>query len=207
MAKRTPRTFLAIGAQFDADLASVQLAEPTAGITYAFSLLVLPQHWDIAHACGLSRTLIKKLRGRKAFEDRGTEDERIDTEGALAEILMAMLLEKAGAQIAPLVAHKPDSGGVDVVLDGRRLDVKSIGQAKTLVNINCRQHAEKFAEAYVLVRFTRADVADVFVVSHDAVTAMKRVECLRGTPLDPRRYFYSARMPTNFEPLPEETEV
>lgn len=105
------------------------------------------------------------------------------------------------------MAHKPDSGGVDVVLEGRRLDVKSIGQAKTLVNINCRQHAEKKAAAYVLVRFTRADVADVFVVSHQAVSAMKRVECLRGQPLDPRRYFYSARMPACLEPLPEEVEA
>lgn len=197
-----------MGDRIDAEMAAQALTQETVeGITYAFSVVIDPRMRDSAHACELCRTLIKKLRGRKAFEDRGAEDERIDTEGALAELLMAMLLERAGVEIAPLVAHKPDSGGVDVMIDGKRLDVKSVGQTKRLVNINCRQHTAKAAEAYVLVRLTRSDVADVFVVSRDAGSAMKRVECLRGAPLDPGRYFYSARMPACLESLPEVVEV
>lgn len=105
------------------------LLEQNASPTYAFSLVIESLHWDVGHACGLSRTLIKKLRGCNAWENRGADDERIDAEGALAEVLVAMLLDKApNITIAPLVAHMPDAGGVDITIDGKRLDVKSIGR-------------------------------------------------------------------------------
>lgn len=196
-----------MGDRADALTGAKLLAEPPSCLAYAFSLAIEPRHWDAAHACSLSRTLIKKIRGRQDFEARGADDERIDTEGAIAEILMALLLEKAGALIAPLVAHKPDSGGVDITLDNKRLDVKSIGKGLELCNINSRQHVDKAIDTYVLVQLTRADVADVFVVSHAGVTSWKQNTFIREAPLDPRRYYFSTRMPTNLEALPKETEV
>jgi len=202
------RTYAALGEKNDASWVSARLLSADAQIRYVCSVAVDSRHWDIAHACGLSRTLIKKLRGRQAFEARGADDERIDTEGALAEVLAALLLEKAGALIAPLVAHKPDSGGVDITLADIKIDVKSIGQGRQFVNINCQQHVTKAPGTYMLVHFTRADVADVYAVSAQGVGAWKPVTFFRGAPLDPRRYYFSARLPASaLEPLPEETEA
>lgn len=185
------------------------LLQQTSAPTYAFSVAVEAMHWDAAHACGLSRTLIKKLRGRNAWENRGPDDERIDTEGALAEILVAFLVDKTpNTTIAPLVAHKPDSGGVDIVIDGKKLDVKSIGQGKTSINVNQAQHVVKGAAAYVLVHLARSDVADVYVVNCESVSSWKLNTFLRGASLDPRRYYYSMRLPSgDMEALPVEAEA
>ena len=211
-AQKQPRTFLAAGDKKDSLKAASLLTAEQTGITYAFSVAIDSRHWDAAHACGLSRTLIKKLRGQRAFESRGaTEDERIDTEGALAEILIAMVLEKAGAKVSPLVAHKPDSGGLDVEIEGKQIDVKSVGQGRTLININQRTHERKPAHGYVLVRFVRADVADVYVVGYAAVQkpAWQHVTCLRGQALDPGRHYFSCKLPNAglLEDLPEEAEA
>lgn len=210
--QKAPRQFLAFGDKKDALAAAALLTAEQPGITYAFSVAVDSRHWDAAHAVGLSRTLIKKLRGQKAWESRGAaEDERIDTEGSLAEILIAMVLEKAGAKVSPLVAHKPDSGGLDVEIGGKALDVKSVGQGKTLININEWTHDRKPAHAYMLVKFARADVADVYVVNYGAVQkpAWQHVTCLRGQALDSGRYYFSCRLPAAglLEDLPEEAEA
>ena len=196
-----------MGDKQDALASAVALLTLPASIQYVGSVALESRLWDAAHACGTSRTLIKKIRGRKDYEARGADDERIDTEGALAEIVMALLLEKANADIAPLVAHKPDSGGVDITLDGKKLDVKSIGQGRLYVNINCRAHIDKPADAYVLVHLVRADVADIYCVAAKAVEGWKQNTFLRGAPLDPRRYYYSAKLPAELEALPEETEA
>lgn len=203
------RKFLAPGYKQDALAAATAVVQQPSTPTYAFSMAIEPLAWEVGHACGLSRTLIKKLRGRKAHEERGTDDERIDTEGALAEVLIAMLLDKApSVTIAPLVAHKPDTGGVDITVDGKRLDVKSIGQAKVFINVNEPQHRDKAAAAYVLVHFARADIADVYVVGCETVATWKLNKFLRGAPLDPRRWYYSMKLPSgDMEALPVEVEA
>jgi hypothetical protein len=172
-------------------------------MTYAFSLAIEPLAWEAAHAVGLGRTLIKKLRGRQAWEGRGEHDERIDTEGALAEILLSQLLDKAGATLAPLVAHKPDFLGVDILLAGKRLDVKSIGQGRASCNINAKQHAAKYADAYLLVRLTRSDVADVFVVSQAGVSSWDHRTEYNRVPMEPGRHYYTGRLPTTLPALAE----
>lgn len=196
-----------MGDKQDALASAAALLALPAAIQYVGSVALEDRLWDAAHACGTSRTLIKKIRGRKDYEARGADDERIDTEGALAEIVMALLLEKAGAEIAPLVAHKPDSGGVDITLDGKKIDVKSIGQGRLFVNINCRSHVDKPADAYVLVHLVRADVADVYCIAAKGVENWKQNTFLRGSPLDPRRYYYSAKLPSDLGALPEEMEA
>jgi hypothetical protein len=173
--------------------------------SYACSVVIEDAHWNAAHAVGLSRTLLKKIRGQEEHERR-EEETRIDTEGALAEILVAFLLEKSGATIAPLVAYKPDRG-VDIVLADKKLDVKSVGQAKAYCNINTSAHTSKAPAAYIVVRFTRSDTADIFVVNAEGVSSWKQNTFAYGKPLDPRRYYYSAKLPTNLEPLPEEAEA
>lgn len=202
----TARNFLSFGVKADSIKAAALLLQSAKVPTYAFSVAIDPGHRSAAHACGLARTLIKKVRGRKAHEERGDDDERIDTEGALAEILMALVLEKApDVQVAPLVAHKPDAGGVDITLAGQKLDVKSVGQARVFVNINQAQHTDKAAAAYVMVHLVRDDVADVYVVSCEHVAGWRLNTNLRGVALDPRRYYYSMKLPTGgLEALPVE---
>jgi len=208
MATPTRREFLALGDYKHARRAAELLLQTTEAPTYAFSIIIGGLAWEAAHACGLSRTLIKKLRGRKEHEGRGDDDERIDTEGALAEILLAHVLDKApDVSIAPLVGHKPDSGGVDITLQGHRLDVKSVGQTKTYININEWQHVGKAAAVYVLCHFASPEVADVYVVSAASVAepTWKLNKFLHGKPLDPRRYYFSTRLPKDqMEPLPVE---
>lgn len=202
----TKRVFLSLSGRLDSQLAAAEILKPTpSGPRYAFSVAISPAHWDVAHAVGLSRTLIKKLRGRKAHEDRGAADERIDTEGALGEVLAALLLEKAGVKCAPLVAHKPDSSGIDLQLEGQALDVKTVTQARTGVNINQRAHLDKLPAFYLVVRFARGDVADFYAVEAPLVSSWRLNTNNRGVALDPHRYYYSANLP-RMESLPEEVE-
>lgn len=49
---------------------------------------------------------------------------------------MAFALEKSGAAIAALVAHKPDTGGVDITIGDIRLDVKSIGEGSKQIALH-----------------------------------------------------------------------
>ncbi len=180
-------------------------------IGYICSVVLDDALWAVAHNCGQSRTQIKQYRGRRAYEGRGADDARIDAEGALAELVAGFVLEKAGATLSPLVAHKPDAGGVDVMLGDKRIDVKSIGQGRVYVNVNCKAHVEKPADRYMLVHLVRADIADIYVVDARAVEGWRQTTFLYGVPLDPRRYYWSARLPAGqlpaLEPLEEAAEA
>lgn len=208
MAAKQVRTFINAAHKADSERAATLVNDAASenGIKYVFSMPVLPAHWEIAHATGLARTLIKKLRGRLEGEDRGDDDERIDTEGCLAELLVSLALERSGAEIAPLVAHKPDSSGLDVKSGGKRLDVKSISQARDCICINHQTHTRKKPDAYILVHLIRADTADVYVVSSAAVSSWYLATTLKKRPIPPRRFFYIKTMPAVLEPLPPETE-
>lgn len=204
----TKRIFLSLDDRIDSELAAAEILKPSSepGLRYLYSVSIPGSAWDIAHPCGLARTLIKKTRGRKAYEARGSDDERIDTEGCLGEYLAATLLGRAGAICAPLVAYKPDSSGVDITLEGHGIDVKSVTQARYGVNINQRAHLNKAPAFYLVVRFARGDVADFFLVAAAEVSNWRLNTNNRGVALDPGRYYYSATLP-RLEALQEEAEA
>lgn len=153
------------------------------GFEYIGSVTVTPSDLHVAHAIGLARTEIAKANRLTSSKfRRGAEtDERIDTEGALGEWLTANILERAAdLAVAAFVAHKAPKGEVDLVLEGKRIDVKTIGVvAGRNCNINAEQHAAKAPAAYLIVHLAGVDadgnptVADLFVVKAADLTVPK----------------------------------
>jgi hypothetical protein len=165
------RVFLARNDQIDAMLAAASLESAVnegEGFQYIASVAIRPQDWDVAHAIGLARTSIAKANSLNSSKfRRGENDERIDTEGALGEWLVATLLAKSGAEmdVAAFVEYKAPKGEVDLVLAGQRIDVKTIGQAGGRnCNINREQHFAKKPAAYLVVHLVSGLVADLYVV-------------------------------------------
>lgn len=198
--QKQERVFLASPAQLSAALEAAVAADGP-GFIYLCSANITPQMWDAAHAIGLARTLIKKLRGQKAHENRGEDDERIDTEGALAELIAATAVaEKIGATVAPLVAHKP-SGDTDITWRENKLDVKCAGQGRICACINVQAHSRKVPRVYIIVHLVRADIADIYAVPGAHVPqAWRYVSTMRGAALPPGRHYYMHKMPAI--PLP-----
>lgn len=205
----SPRNFVDTNNKKEASAAAQNAVGLTAapGIHYAFSLPITPELWDAAHMVGQARLHIKKIRGRADHEARGADDERIDTEGALAEILAGFVFDHVGAEIAPLVAIKPDSEGLDITHGDMSLDAKSVGQGRDSICINQHAHNRKAADAYLLVHLVRDDVADVYVASHATVSSWYLATTIKGRPLDPRRYFYISKLPKGLEALPAKDEA
>jgi hypothetical protein len=157
------------------------------GFVYIGSTTVTPSDNTVAQAVGAARTAIAKANNLNSTRfRRGTEDERIDTEGALGEWLVANLLEGSGADlaVAAFVAHKAPKGEVDLVLAGSRIDVKTIGAAAGRnCNINYTQHAAKAPDAYLVVHVASARkvseteyvplMVDLFVVNASELTVAK----------------------------------
>jgi hypothetical protein len=187
MAQLTKRTFLTrnditIAAKTAASI-TVAIATGT-GFEYIGTVAVTPTDLRVAHAIGLARTEIaraNKLNSSK-FRRGAETDERIDTEGALGEWLTANILERSGADldVAAFVAHKAPKGEVDLILEGSRIDVKTIGAScNRNCNINAEQHAAKAPAAYLVVHLAGVDaagtptVADLFVVKAADLTVPK----------------------------------
>lgn len=79
-------------------------------MAYLFSVAVTPADWNAAHSVGAARSAIATARGRNSGTYRpGADDERIDTEGALAELAIFGVLDRVADYCAPLVEHKPDA--------------------------------------------------------------------------------------------------
>ncbi|MNU44079.1 hypothetical protein D3C71_328850 [compost metagenome] len=170
-ATSSDRAFLERNSRLDADLALAALESGIEAddITYAFSVAVTPDDWAAAHAVGLARTALAKTRGRySSAYRRGADDERIDTEGAIAEIALYAVLDRSEALTAPLVTYRPEPAA-DLEFEGYSFDVKSVSQSKTRVCINARAHNSRPVSAYVLARITSERVIDVYVVGHAAV--------------------------------------
>lgn len=184
-------------------LAATEQVSSAKGFVYLSSVCVTPEHWAIGHAIGQARMLIKKFRGRKEHENRGDQDERIDTEGALAEFLACSMLQPLGRLVtaSPLVAYRPDSQGIDLKVGDRLIDVKSVGQGKDCAFINAEAHARKLPAGYLLCHFARADIADFYLVAHDEVSRWVYVDKLRGQTIPVERHFYRCRLP--YKPLPQ----
>lgn len=147
------------------------------GFTYIGSVDVTPADWLVARNVGAARTAIAKANGLNSSRHRrGDADERVDAEGALGEWLAACLLERCGADlaIAAYVAHKAPKGEVDVILGGKRIDVKAMGPAAGRnVNINAEQHVVKRPDAYLLVQLVTESLADMYVVRAAELTLAK----------------------------------
>lgn len=163
------RVFLARNDKIDSALAATALADAMSagsGFEYIASLEIRPDDWDVAHAVGVARTTIAKAGKLNSSKfRRGDQDERIDTEGAMGEWLTAGLLHRAGADAAALVAFKAPKGEVDLILEGKRVDVKTMGQTSgRQCNINREQHFTKTPDGYLVVHIVRADVADLYLV-------------------------------------------
>jgi len=186
MAQLTKRMFLT---RNDTTTAAKTAASITAAISagsgfeYIGSVAVTPTDLSVAQAIGRARTEIAKANKLNSSKfRRGAEtDERIDTEGALGEWLTANILERAaGLEVAAFVAHKAPKGEVDLILEGKRIDVKTIGAvAGRNCNINAEQHAAKAPDAYLVVHLAGVAVdgtpavADLFVVKAADLTVPK----------------------------------
>lgn len=163
------RIFLARNDKIDAALAASAIDSATGsgeGFQYVASLNITPEDWHVAHSIGVARTAIALANGLNSSRHRrGKEDdERVDTEGALGEWLVATLLERSGSDlgVAAFVAHKAPKGEVDLVLEGKRIDVKTMGlKAGRNCNVNREQHFAKAPAAYLVVHLVRSDTADV----------------------------------------------
>lgn len=202
----TPRTFLKLR---DATSAAAlrnslfaAVANPTPAPLYVGSLHADNAAWHVANAIGMSRMLLKAMRGQKASENQGKQALQYDAEGALAELLVGLALERAaGVNLAPLVAHKPDSTGLDINLDGVLIDVKSVGQSQPFLNINAAAHQRKPPDLYLAVKVASPRVLDLLAVSAELVsTQFRLVPGSRGMP------FYSAALSglmPRLEPLPD----
>lgn len=105
-------------------------------------------------------------------------------------------------QTAPLVSYRPDRKGLDLQIDGRKFDVKTVGQGKNRACINADAHARKLPLGCVLVRFSRADLADLHLVSFDEVSRWTFVDkdWKTGKPLKAEKCCY--RWPMPYLPLP-----
>lgn len=182
---------------------AVRIIDETAHVeflTYCFSIAIDERHWNAAHALGSFRYGLKVILGRKSWEDRGADNLRIDTEGALAEILLGLAFgTNKEVELTALADHRPVRD-VDAKLRGKRVEVKSVGQERTLLNINCDQHKHKAPDLVVAVHFSRADVADVWVVN-GSLAGFEHITKLRGMGLDPKRYHWRARLPDTLEVL------
>lgn len=173
--------------------------------TYLTSLHIPPELWEVAHSAGMARMQLKAWRGQAQHENRGADGARIDTEGVLAELLTASLFGPARdfVTVAPLLAFKPEAG-VDLTIYGSRVDVKSIGQGRNACTVNYATHHRKRPDYYLLVRLTRADVADVYLIDAAHLDELKPVRWLQGKPLQEGRWFYLLPLPElePLEPLP-----
>lgn len=177
-----------------------------ARLTYLGSLRISSLDWQLAHAIGNARRLINENRGRRAGCDRGAEaNALIDTAGALGEWLVFSAIDSARGfelDVAALVASKAAHGEVDAKINGARYDVKTVSEGREYCTINTKQHLEKNAAAYVVVKLIREDVADLFIVSGEAVTGWYD----RNPPSVPGRErspYKSQKLPTpRFDPLP-----
>lgn len=192
------RIFFARNDKVDAAVAAEALNKTAdqEGVQYLGSVKVVPADWNAAHAVGLARTAIALARSRNSSKHRrGADDERIDTEGAMGELLAASLFGPAGAKVAPLVEWKPTAGSIDLGLAGSSYDVKAVSQSKRRVCINRASHLLRKPRAYVLVHLVADCVADFYVVSGAEVDAW---QVFKG--YDP---YFAGQLP---EPLPLETE-
>lgn len=215
------RVMLARNDKIDAALAASALESAMAdgnGFVYIASVAVMATDWNVAHAVGIARTTIAKAANLNSSKHRrGAEtDERIDTEGAIGEWLVAGLLAKAGADVAALVAFKAPKGEVDLLLDGKRIDVKTIGQTSGRnCNINREQHHCKRPDAYLIVHLVDSGTADLFVVNAAEVGAADNIVYGSIESKDTQRFqlrqgyspFYCRYMAKQLENLPEPEEV
>lgn len=191
------RQFLALNSKNDASKAAAAITTANNdAIKYVASVEIASRQLQAAEAVGVARMLIKKARGQAAHESRGEDDVRIDTEGALAELLVANLLSPAGARMSPLVAFKPDTVGVDLQLGGKSFDVKSIPAKYWSIAINMRTHEFKESDGYVLVHLVSSTVADIYYVPYAAVERWPLVTAIKGVALEARRFYYLRALPT-----------
>jgi hypothetical protein len=190
------RVFFARNDKLDSAKAieALKMSSTAETIEYLASVKVTPADWHAAHAVGAARTAIALARGRTSSKHRRPDDERIDTEGAMGELLAASVFGPAGAIVAPLVEWKPTAESVDLDVDESPYDVKAVSQTKRRVCINRRSHVTRHPRAYVLVHLVADCVADFYVVSGQAVDAWKVF-----TGFDP---YFAAEMPHPM-PLPD----
>lgn len=190
------RVFFARNDKIDSAKAieALKMLSNTETIQYLASVEVNAADWHAAHAVGAARTAIALARGRNSSKHRrGADDERIDTEGAMGELLAASVFGPAGAVVAPLVEWKPTADSVDLGVDENPYDVKAVSQTKRRVCINRRSHVTRRPRAYVLVHLVADCIADMYVVSGQAVDAWRVF-----TGFDP---YFAADMPPPM-PLP-----
>ena len=174
----TGRLFLARNDKLDADIAAALLKGEGQGksgpLAYLFSVAITAEDWNAAHAVGAARTAIAKARGRTSGQyRRGADDERIDTEGALAELASFEVFGRAADYCAPLVEYKPNRQGLDLGVGGEHYDVKSISQSKSRCCINRAQHFEKRPRGYICVRIVSERILDVYYVAATDVEAWR----------------------------------
>lgn len=197
------RQFFALNSNTAANKVAAAITNANSdAINYIASVEIASRQLEAAEAVGMARMLIKKARGQAAHESRGEDDVRIDTEGALAELLVANLLSPVGARMSPLVAFKPDTVGVDLVLGGKSFDVKSVPAKYSNVAINAQTHDFKRSDGYVLVHIVCSTVADIYYVPYAAVAGWPLVQSIKGKKLDYKRWFYLRALPA-VEPLPD----
>lgn len=192
------RVFFARNDKVDSAIAieALKMASTAQAIEYLASVEVTPADWHAAHAVGAARTAIALARGRTSSKHRRPDDERIDTEGAMGELLAASVFGPAGAVVAPLVEWRPTRDSVDLDVDESPYDVKAVSQSKRRVCINRASHVARRPRAYVLVHLVADCVADFYVVSGQAVDAWK---VFKG--YDP---YFAADMPPPMPlPVPE----
>lgn len=171
------RWFFERNERLDADLAlcALECSVENDDIRYAFSVRVTDDDWTAAAAVGAARNALAKTRGRtSAAYRRGADDERVDMEGALAEIALYAVLDRSEALTAPLVTYRPEPAA-DIEYQGLTFDVKSVGASKNRVCINDRAHKTRPVSAYVLARIAERDRIDVYVVGHAAVSSWRLV--------------------------------
>lgn len=169
------RVFFARNDKMDSAKAieALKMSSTAETIEYLASVQVNPADWHAAHAVGAARTAIALARGRTSSKHRRPDDERIDTEGAMGELLAASVFGPAGAIVAPLVEWRPTAESVDLDVDESPYDVKAVSQTKRRVCINRRSHVTRRPRAYVLVHLVADCMADFYVVSGQAVDAWK----------------------------------
>jgi len=176
---------------------SLLMLANTEVIEYMTSVEMTPADWHAAHAVGMARTAIALARGRTSSQHRrGADDERIDTEGAMGELLAASLFGPAGATIAPLVEWRPTADSVDMKVEDAEYDVKSVSMSKRRVCINRASHVNRKPKAYVLVHLASECVADIYVVAGQAVDGWKMFAGFSP--------YFASDMP---EPMPFEPEA
>lgn len=194
------RVFFARNDKVDAAVAAEALNKTAdqEGVNYLGSVKVTDADWHAAHAVGMARTAIALARGRTQAKYRrgAAEDQRIDTEGALGELLAASLLGKAEeVVIAPLVEWRPSADSIDLQVTGSSYDVKAVSASKRRVCINRASHILRRPRAYVLVHLVAECVADLYLVAGSTVDTW---QVFKG--YDP---YFAGQLP---EPLPLETE-